>query len=203
MPPMADSLVARHQDVGPLLTERAQRARLLEAMVQVVAEKGYAAATVADAVRRAKVSRGTFYALFESKQACLVAAYRLGTEVLEARIDEAVRDAADWREELRLGLRAYLRTLADEPRFARVFLVESEPLRAERAAAAVRFVARYRRSYERSGRPVPPDDAIFLLSAGVEELARARMHAGEDVKALEDTLVGCAVRLVTEEERWT
>jgi AcrR family transcriptional regulator len=203
MPPMADSLVARHQDVGPLLTERAQRARLLEAMVQVVAEKGYAAATVADAVRRAKVSRGTFYELFESKQACLVAAYRLGTEVLEARIDEAVRDAADWREELRLGLRAYLRTLADEPRFARVFLVESEPLRAERAAAAVRFVARYRRSYERSGRPVPPDDAIFLLSAGVEELARARMHAGEDVKALEDTLVGCAVRLVTEEERWT
>ena len=75
---MADSLVARHPDVGPLLTERAQRAKLLEAMVQVVAEKGYDAATVADAVRVARVSRGTFYELFESKQACLVAAYRLG-----------------------------------------------------------------------------------------------------------------------------
>src|SRR3712207_7275129 len=102
---MSESLVARHPNVGPLLNERAQRAKLLEAMVQVVAEKGYAAATVADAVRLAQVSRGTFYEQFDSKQACLAAAYRLGSEVLEERIAEAVRDAGDWREELRLGLR--------------------------------------------------------------------------------------------------
>jgi AcrR family transcriptional regulator len=200
---MSDSLVASHPDVTPLLTERAQRAKLLEAMVQVVADKGYAAATVADAVRLAKVSRGTFYALFDSKQACLEAAYRLGTEVLEERVRTAVRGAADWREELRLGLRAYLQTLREEPRFARVHLLEWQVLGAERDAAVRRFARRYGKSFARSGRPVPPDDALFVLAAGIDQLATAHLRAGDDVTELEDTLVGCAVRLVTEEDPWT
>jgi AcrR family transcriptional regulator len=201
---MADSLVARHPDVTPRLEERAQRAKLLEAMVQVVAEKGYAAATVADAVRLAKVSRGTFYELFDSKQACLVAAYRLGSEVLEERITAAVRGAADWREELRLGLRTYLQTLSAEPRFARVHLLEWEVLGAEREAAITRFARRYGATFARSGRrPVPPDDALFALAAGIDQLVRARLRAGADVTDLEDTLMGCAVRLVAEEEPWT
>src|SRR5437660_5803757 len=121
---MAGSLVTAHPDLEPLLSERPQRAKLLDAMVRVVAEKGYDAATVADAVRLARVSRGTFYELFESKEACLTAAYRAGTEVLEERVTAATRDATDWREELRLGIRAYLRTLDDDPVFARVYLIE-------------------------------------------------------------------------------
>src|SRR5260221_14488579 len=95
------SLIADHPSVSPLLTERVQRAKLLDGMVRAVAEKGFAAATVSDAVRLARVSRGTFYELFESKDACLAAAYRLGCEVLEQRVADAVPDAVDWREELR------------------------------------------------------------------------------------------------------
>ena len=82
---MPDSVLASHPRIAPLLTDRPQRARLLEAMVRAVAEKGYEAATVADAVRLAKVSRGTFYELFSSKEACLLAAYQAGYEVLEQR----------------------------------------------------------------------------------------------------------------------
>jgi AcrR family transcriptional regulator len=201
---MADSLVARHPDVGPLLNQRAQRAKLLEAMVQVVAEKGYDAATVADAVRVARVSRGTFYELFASKQACFAAAYRLGVDVVEERVRDAVRGAADWREELRLGLRAYLRTLSDEPRFARVYLLEGQAVAAERDAAITRFAGRYGRTFARSGGAVPPPDALFVLAAGVDQLACARVRAGtDDITDLEDTLVGCAVRLAAEEEPWT
>jgi AcrR family transcriptional regulator len=197
------SLIAQHRDVGPLLAGSAQRAKLLEAMVQAVAEKGYDAATVADAVRLARVSRGTFYALFESKEACLAAAYRLGTEVLEDRVRDAVAEASDWRDELRLGIRAYLRTLADEPRFARVFLLDLEGLGEEREAAFARFARRYGASLARSGRPKPPDAALLVLSAGVHHSVRAAVRAGEDPLALETTLVGCAVRLVTKEETWT
>lgn len=200
---MTDSLVARHPDVGPLLTDRAQRAKLLEAMTQVVAEKGYAGATVADAVSLARVSRGTFYELFESKQDCLLAAYRLGVAVLEDRIREAVRGAPDWREELRRGLRAYLQQLSGEPRFARVHLLEWQVLGAERDAAVRRFAGRYGRSFARSGRPVPPDDALFVLAAGIDQLVCARLRGSADVTDLENTLVGCATRLVTEEDPWT
>ncbi|MGI8863551.1 MAG: hypothetical protein ACR2JH_04000 [Solirubrobacteraceae bacterium] len=53
-------------------------------------------------------------------------------QVLEERVSEATRDAADWREELRLGIRAYLRTLDDEPVFARVYLLEWPAVGAER-----------------------------------------------------------------------
>ena len=200
---MPDSLVARHRAVEPLLTDRVQHARLLEAMVQVVAEKGYERATVADAVRLARVSRGTFYALFASKQECLVAAYRLATEVLEERIAEAVRGAPDWREELRRGLRAYLRVLGEDPRYARVHLLEWQVLGTERDDTLRRFARRYGRTFARSGRPVPPADALFVLASGIDQLVCAHLRTGDDVTGLEDTLVGCAVRLIAEEEPWT
>src|SRR5450631_3424006 len=141
------SLITDHPSVGPLLTERVQRAKLLDGMVRAVAEKGFASATVSDAVRLARVSRGTFYELFESKEACLAAAYRLGCEVLEQRVTDAVREAADWREELRLGIRAYLHTLEQEPVFARVYLLEWPAVGGERDAALGRFAARYGKTF--------------------------------------------------------
>lgn len=194
------SLITDHPSVGPLLTERVQRAKLLDGMVRAVAEKGFPSATVADAVRLARVSRGTFYELFESKEACLAAAYRLGCEVLEQRVSDAVREAIDWRDELRLGIRTYLHTLEEEPVFARVYLLEWPAVGGERDAALGRFAARYGKTFARSGRPVPPDDALFVLAVGIHELACSRVRAGRKVVDLEDTLVGCAVRLVAEEE---
>ena len=203
-PAGVSSLVASHPDVQPLLSERPQRAKLLEAMVRAVAEKGYEAATVADAVRLARVSRGTFYELFESKEACLAEAYRVGNEVLEHRVSEATRNAGDWREELRLGIRAYLQTLDEEPVFARVYLLEWSAVGDERDHALRRFARRYGKSFARSGAPVPPDDALYVLAAGVHQLACARVRAGTKTIDLEDVLVGCAVRLVGKEEKpWT
>src|SRR3954463_13019449 len=117
---MADpSLVAAHPDVVHRLDARgSQRARLVEGMIQAVAEKGYAGATVADAVRAARVSRGTFYAEFASKEECFLEAYRHGMDVLIARIRQAVaRESGDWRARLRRGMRRYLQTLEDEPVF--------------------------------------------------------------------------------------
>jgi AcrR family transcriptional regulator len=198
-----DSLVASHPEIAPLLTDRPQRARLLEAMVRAVAEKGYEQATVADAVRLARVSRGTFYELFESKEACLLAAYRVGNEVLEERIDAAIRAAGDWREELRLGLRTYLHALDEDPLFARVSLIEASVVWSERDVVLRRFAARYGQTFAKSGRPVPPDEALYLLAVGVHELACSRVRAGKGVLDLEDILVGCAVRLVCKEEPWT
>jgi AcrR family transcriptional regulator len=199
-----ESVVGSHPELAPLPGDRSPRARLLEAMVRAVAEKGYEAATVADAVRLARVSRGTFYEQFASKEACLLAAYRAGYEVLERRIGTAVRGARDWREELRLGFRAYLQTLESDPLFARVYLIEGHVVAAEREAVLRRFAARYARTFAKSGRPVPPREALFVLAVGVHELACARVRKGEGVLDLEPVLVGCAVRLADDkEEPWT
>jgi AcrR family transcriptional regulator len=200
---VADSLVADHPGIAPLLSGRPQRARLLEAMVRAVAENGYEAATVADAVRLARVSRGTFYELFGSKEACLLAAYKVGCEVLEERVTVAIREAQDWREELRLGIRAYLQTLEEDPLFARVYLVEAQVIWPERERVLRRFADRYGRTFSKSGMAVPPVDALYVLAVGVHELACARVRCGKGVRELEDILVGCAVRLAGEEQTWT
>lgn len=200
---MERTLVGVHPEVGPLLGESAQRARLLDAIVDVVAAQGYEAATVSDIVKVARVSRGTFYELFDSKRACFAAAYLLGSEVLEQRVDAAIAGAEDWRDELRLGIRAYLTAFSEEPRFALVFLNETRAITSERDDVIRRFARRYGASLAKSGRPAPPPDALFVLAAGVDELAHAAIRDGREITDLEDTLVGCAVRFAAEEEPWT
>jgi AcrR family transcriptional regulator len=182
-----------------------QRARLLDAMIDVVAEKGYAAATVADAVRAARVSRGTFYALFPSKEACFIEAYRHNVEVLVARIEAATHEEhGDWRARLRAGLQAYLERLAEEPRLARIWLLEmhvaGSVAQAERDATLRHFADRYRRSFEaalaeRDDLEMPSDDALFMLAAGVDQLVCARVRADEveTLPTLTDSLLTCAV----------
>jgi AcrR family transcriptional regulator len=93
-----------------------QRGRMLDAIAHVVSQKGYAAATVADVIERAGVSRKTFYEHFRDKEACFLAAYDAGVAVLL----ETMREAGDTRGRVR----AYLDTLAAEPAFARTFLIE-------------------------------------------------------------------------------
>jgi AcrR family transcriptional regulator len=184
------SLVASHPDVGQQLDAGgSQRARLLEGMIQAVAEKGYAAATVTDVVRAARVSRGTFYAQFASKEDCFLDAYKYGIDVIVERIRAAIRaQDGDWVARLRTAIRAYLETLAGEPRFARTHLFEvhlaGPRAGAERDAALRAFADRYRSSFraalrERPELRMPSDDALFILSAGVDQLVCARVRAGE------------------------
>lgn len=101
-----------------------QRGRLLEAMAQCVAEQGYAATTVADVIRRAGVSRKTFYEHFADKRACFLAAWEVGNEILLAQVLAAGEEADGWRARLRAGADAFLEVLAAEPDFARSFLIE-------------------------------------------------------------------------------
>jgi AcrR family transcriptional regulator len=122
-----------------------QRGRLLEAMATCVAERGYAATTVAEVVARAGVSRKTFYEHFADKRACFLAAWELGTEVLLARVEEVAEQATGWRERLRAGTEAFLEVLAAEPDFARSFMIEvlsvGDEALARRAEINERFAA--------------------------------------------------------------
>lgn len=201
---MSGSLVRAHPSLGPHLDGGAQRARLLEAITVVVADKGYVAATVADVVRAARVSRGTFYAEFASKEECFLEAYRHGVDVLVERISAATRAAGDdWRAQLRAGLHTYLEVLAGEPRFARTHMLELHAAgpraQSERDSALRRFAARFGRSFAASGRErLPSDDLLFILAAGVDQLVCARVREAplERLPELEDTLMQAAEALL-------
>ena len=196
------SLVDRHPELAPRLlrddTARGQRARLLAAMAGVVADKGYAAATVADVVREAGVSRTTFYELFASKEACFLEAYRHGVDVMIEAVRAAVRDAVGWRAQLRAGVRAYLSTLSAEPRFARTYLIEihaAGPAALEaRTDALRRFARRYAAAAREAGVHAPHPDALLILCAGTEQLCAERVRAAERARLseLEDVFCICA-----------
>src|SRR5919201_6795907 len=70
-----------------------QRGRMLAAMAEVVAQKGYARTTVADVLSRARVSRETFYEQFSDKEDCFLAAYDFSVEAMLEAITDAVGDA--------------------------------------------------------------------------------------------------------------
>jgi AcrR family transcriptional regulator len=103
-----------------------QRERMVEAMIQVVADQGFAETTVADIISAAGVSRATFYEQFADKEDCFVAAYATVMDRMLAFVSEgfAADDGGDWIERLRGGIRSLLRYLAQNPVAVRVGIVE-------------------------------------------------------------------------------
>ncbi|WP_156754877.1 TetR/AcrR family transcriptional regulator [Actinokineospora pegani] len=98
------------------VVERSQRLRLLRAVLDVVAERGYADANLTEVVDLARVSRRTFYELFPNKEECFVTALTAYTGAALDAMSAAVADAGDdWRTHLRAVVHAYLDFLAAHP----------------------------------------------------------------------------------------
>lgn len=209
------SLVSHHPELtagadgAAANVEASQRARILEAMVQTVAEQGYPRTTVADVVRAAGVSRSTFYALLAGKEECFLEAHRLGTAVLEERIDLAMLAASGdgWRGRLQDGIRAYLQTLEDDRVFAQTFLVEihqgSPGTALARDAVLDRFAARFAASHAAAVRAgeaegSPPLEVFAILAHGIDALVARTLRTGEPpaLPALEPVILEAALRTI-------
>jgi AcrR family transcriptional regulator len=183
--------------------QASQRERLLRAAVATIAEKGYPAVTVADIVRRAKVSRAAFYLHFRSREDCFLAASRRGWQLLSGHVIQATRvvpDDAPDEDVLRAACRAFLGFLADEPAFARVFYIDmpaAGPLAVERLRAAGSRFAELNARWHRRARirhpdwPAVPDEAYQALAGATAELVRSWVGADktEALRELEDTIV--------------
>ena len=85
------------------LVAESQRTRLLEAVGRAVAEKGYGGATIDDIVRRAGVSKMTFYEHFRDKEDCFIAAYEAASEELFERVRTAQSGPDGWLERTGCG----------------------------------------------------------------------------------------------------
>jgi len=152
-----------------------QRERLIAGLAEAVAEKGYAAVTLSDIVRHAKVSRRVFYASFEGKEQCFLAAFEVVFDHLRELATEAVEGVDGWPQRTIAATRAALAFFAAEPDLARLCLVES---RAAGSAVAARF-------NEAAGELAP------LLALG-----RAERPEGERLPAsTEDSTIGSLVSL--------
>lgn len=145
-----------------------QAVRILIAITEVAADKGYAATSVRDIARRAGVSQKTFYEIFENKEDAFLAAYAAIDAVIE-RITAAGLAESEPRAMVHAGLRAYLETLAAEPAATRFFVIEAVgagPRVLERRAAAFRAFA------AALGGPLPDvdPDLLLVVVGGINEL---------------------------------
>lgn len=183
------------------VVEASQRTRLLEAIGRAVAERGYAAATIDDVVRRAGVSKATFYEHFSDKQDCFLAAYEAASEELLARVQEAHAGDGDWLERTRAGIAAYLRWLAADPALARVYLVEvaaAGPVALERREALRDRYADLMRA--RGGPRELPGEIHHAVVAAVDDLVvrHIREHGAEKLPELEPVLVHLQTALLAD-----
>ncbi|KUL38716.1 hypothetical protein ADL22_17535 [Streptomyces sp. NRRL F-4489] len=186
-----------------------QRARMLIATAEAMRDKGYAGTSVADIIRRAGVSRETFYQQFRSKEDCFVQALDAATDRLAGRLAAAWQppDAgatAAPEESFRRLLRLYLDTLAEHAAFARLFLVEVYAAGPEAMARRMRW-QRWFADGIAGIFPAAPDGGADERRFHCEALVAAAAHlvtvhlVADDpaaLRALEDPLVRLAVRLL-------
>jgi AcrR family transcriptional regulator len=178
-----------------------QRARVLTALGEVVAERGAGGATVAHIVARAGVSRRTFYELFADREDCFLAAFDQAMQRAAARVVPAFGTPGRWRVRVRGALVAVLEFLDEEPELGALCVVHalgagSRAL--ERRAAVVRVLidaveeggAEVRRGREVPGR---------LVAEGVVGAVLAVLHtrlterAGKPLSGLAGPLMGMIV----------
>ena len=164
--------------------DEGQRDRLLAAAIEVVAERGYDGATIAQIVAAAHVGRPAFYRQFSGKRECFDAAFdRMASRLRDATVsgvDEG--DSFDGRVdslvEHGLGF------LAANPSAARLFafeyLVGSTPADSRHRRWRLKFA----RLLSRAGASDPelsglsPSAATFLIAAAAAAIAERLRHGG-------------------------
>lgn len=160
----------RHR-LPPEVIARSQRERLLEATIRAVAEKGYAATTVADLTREAGISRTTFYEMFDDKEGCFLAAYDGIVDGLMRRVAAAYEREGEWPQRARAGLAALLEALAEEPEVARLALVgvgSAGPAAQRRFRAAMQRLTPFfdeGRDFAPGGRNLPANTSRMAIGA--------------------------------------
>jgi AcrR family transcriptional regulator len=103
-----------------------QRRRILRAVGELVAERGYSDVTVELIVKRARVSFKTFYKHFAGKEECFVSLFDAVLATTEKTIRRRLAaEPHPWPEQVALALRTLIEQIVAEPVIARAVIVES------------------------------------------------------------------------------
>jgi AcrR family transcriptional regulator len=158
------------------MLSRDQRQRILAAMTEIVAKRGYQGTTIEHIVKRAGVSRATYYEYFENREDCLLAGFDAALAELRQRTAAAAEAEEEWPLRIRAGLAAFLEYAAEDPALARTCLVES-------MTAGPPAMERY-------------EAALASFAPAFAQGREAAAEANELPETLEDSIVGGIVWMV-------
>jgi AcrR family transcriptional regulator len=162
---------------------RNQRARILVAVAEAVTESGYAQMSVEDIVRRAGVSRRTFYEQFESKDVAFLSAFDDGAKLLLASVRHAVEGERTFPGRVIAGFGTFLEVLAASPTFAQLCIVEVLAAGPEAIDRRTQVMGEFAKLIDENAQLLPNRPRLPALTAeaivgGVYEAVFRRVAAG-------------------------
>lgn len=192
------------------MLSRDPRNRILVAMAELVAKRGYQGTTIEHIVKRAGVSRATFYEHFENREDCLLAGFSDAANELQGRIKASAAEADEWPDQVRAALTAFLDYAVSNPALARTCIVESVtagPAAMERYEQALQtFVPPFQqgRNFEGSAGELP-DELEDMIIGGLVWMVHQRLLRNEieEIPGLLPTMLEFALVPYLGEERAT
>lgn len=167
-----------------------QRERILDAVANLAAEKGYADLTIPEIVQEAAVSVQAFYEHFSGKEDAFLVAYEVGHRRALVAFERAFDSEEHWPSRIYAGLRTLFGFFASEPSFAHCALVDA-PSVSERAALLLEqgiaaYVPMFEIGFEESeAGHLPPAIAAEAITSALHELCFAHVARGHASECLE------------------
>lgn len=172
--------------------ESATRDRLVQAAMDVFAQRGYHGTTVDDIVAASDSSKGAFYHYFPSKQGIFLTLLDQLAGMVEAGVDQAIDREDGALAKVEAALRVVLEVAASHRGLARILLVESAALGPEfeqsRLGIHRRFAALIQRHLDRAAADgaIPVQDthtAAMAWIGAINEVVTQQMALGADLMA--------------------
>ncbi len=111
-----------HQTPAP--SDQDKRTRILHSAARIAATRTYNNLTVAQIIQDAQVSDEDFFALYNDREQCFLAAYdQLGADIVK-HAAQAALDNTDWCDSIVQGISALMHRVARDPVFARCAFLE-------------------------------------------------------------------------------
>ncbi|MFO0722229.1 MAG: TetR/AcrR family transcriptional regulator C-terminal domain-containing protein [Myxococcota bacterium] len=194
------------------------RRRIVDASIEVFAERGLYASRISDIARAADVAEGTIYLYFKSKDDILVSVFREKMAEILARFQKMIAEIDDPEEQLRRYVTGHLALVAEQPKLMQVLTVELRQstrfMKEQRPQGFARYLAvlasiisegQRRGHFRRELKPALVGRAIFgaideialawVLGGGADALAEA--HAGIAHELAELILRGLSLRALS------
>ncbi|MGO9322565.1 MAG: TetR/AcrR family transcriptional regulator [Solirubrobacteraceae bacterium] len=184
--------------LDPELVKRDQRERLQQAMIELIAAKGYPAVRIIDLAKLAHVSQPTFYSLFADKEDLFLSTY----DAVAGRTAEAVMKTYDvdrpHEQRLIAAMRAWAELAAAEPGATSLLVLGAFGAGASALERRRRVLEQLERSIYASRDGAQAADSadltVKLIVGGIREVTAARLREGRasELPGLADELMAWA-----------
>jgi AcrR family transcriptional regulator len=183
--------------LGPKEVARHQRLRMYGAMVEAVAENGYAGTSVKQVIGLAGVSRRAFYEQFANKQECFLATFDLIAARGVNRVAEAYRSAdGDLEQRIRAAIEELTDEIESNVKGTGLVIVHAQTAGAPGLARLRRAAGTFEQMLSSTYAHFPdagplPAPIVRGIVGGVHEATSVRLRAGrsEEIPALSEELV--------------